>query len=73
MDSHGNMINEGFDGMPVEIERDGNGFWATTARFLVAGPFPSHTNARFWLADPQFRERNQTDRFGIPFWCVRSP
>lgn len=71
MDSHGNMIDEGFDGMPVEIDHDQVGFWARTDRFLVAGPFPSQTNARFWLADPEFRESHQTDRFGIPLWCVR--
>ena len=73
MDAYGDIIENGFDGQPVEIDRDQVGFWARTDRLLVAGPFPSQTNARFWLADPEFRERHQADRFGMPLWCVRSP
>jgi len=71
MDHFGDMIENGFDGMPVEIDRDQVGFWARTDRFLVAGPFQSENNARFWLASPQFRESHQTDAFGIALWCVR--
>jgi hypothetical protein len=70
MDAFGNIIDNGFNGLPVEIEHDNTGFWARTDRLLVAGPFHSDTNARHWLADPQYREQHPTDRFGIDLWCV---
>ena len=71
MDAFGDIIENGFGGLPVEIDHDEVGFWARTDRRLVAGPFASDSNARLWLADPQFRESHQTDRFGINLWCVR--
>ena len=71
MDAYGDIIEAGFRGEPVEIDHDQVGFWAFSGNRLLAGPFPSDTNARHWLADPKFRESHQTDRFGISLWCVR--
>jgi len=64
MDTHGDILNDGFNGNPVSFGNDANGVWVYAGSLLLAGPFPSRTQARSWLSCPESRS-------DASLWCVR--